>query len=131
VRRRLARVRMAVAGTSRPCSGACHEISHAIDELFPGLATHGQQVGVGMLFASFLRGDLATMGSAAGCLRHHGMPTDHRQLGLADAELVKAVLHAPSTRPDRFTVLEHLSLSEPQLVDTVAEFPDAVQEAMR
>jgi glycerol-1-phosphate dehydrogenase [NAD(P)+] len=38
---------MAVAGTSRPCSGACHEISHAIDELHPGRATHGQQVGVG------------------------------------------------------------------------------------
>ncbi len=27
---------MAAAGSSRPCSGACHEISHAIDALFPG-----------------------------------------------------------------------------------------------
>ena len=26
---------MAVAGSSRPCSGACHEISHAIDALYP------------------------------------------------------------------------------------------------
>ena len=31
----LSGIAMAVAGTSRPCSGACHEISHAIDRLYP------------------------------------------------------------------------------------------------
>ena len=48
---------MAAAGSSRPCSGACHEISHAIDALYPGKAAHGEQVAVGALFASFLRED--------------------------------------------------------------------------
>ncbi len=48
---------MAVAGSSRPCSGACHEISHAIDALYPTRARHGEQVAAGALFASFLRGD--------------------------------------------------------------------------
>lgn len=113
---------MAVAGTSRPCSGACHEISHAIDELFPDIATHGQQVGVGMLFASFLRGDHDTLAAASACLTHHGVPTDHRQLGLTDAEFVKAVLHAPATRPDRYTLLEHLALDEDELAGAVARF---------
>ena len=32
---------------SRPCSGACHEISHAIDALYPEPASHGEQVAVG------------------------------------------------------------------------------------
>ena len=41
---------MAVAGSSRPCSGACHEISHAIDALYPERASHGEQVAVGALF---------------------------------------------------------------------------------
>jgi glycerol-1-phosphate dehydrogenase [NAD(P)+] len=119
---------MAVAGTSRPCSGACHEISHAIDELFPGRASHGEQVGVGMLFATFLRGDTDTLAAAACCLAHHGMPLDHRQLHLSDAQLVEAVLHAPSTRPDRFTVLEHLALSRAQVEAAVAAFPSAVAD---
>ena len=48
---------MAVAGNSRPCSGADHEIAHAIDALHPGHGHHGEQVAVGALFASFLRDD--------------------------------------------------------------------------
>ena len=48
---------MAVAGSSRPCSGGDHEIMHAIDALFPGTANHGELAGVGALFSSFLRED--------------------------------------------------------------------------
>ena len=33
----LSGIAMSVAGTSRPCSGACHEIIHAVDVLFPGV----------------------------------------------------------------------------------------------
>jgi glycerol-1-phosphate dehydrogenase [NAD(P)+] len=47
-------VAMAVAGNSRPCSGACHETAHAIDALFPGTASHGEEVAVGSLFAAHL-----------------------------------------------------------------------------
>jgi glycerol dehydrogenase-like iron-containing ADH family enzyme len=64
-------------------------------------------------------------------LAHHGMPVDHHDLGLTDAEFVKAVLHAPDTRPDRFTVLEHLALSEVEVADAIAHFPDAVKEVLR
>ena len=35
---------MTTAGSSRPCSGADHEILHAIDHLFPGTARHGELV---------------------------------------------------------------------------------------
>ena len=38
------------AGTSRPCSGGCHEIIHAVDGLFPGASNHGELAGIGALF---------------------------------------------------------------------------------
>jgi glycerol-1-phosphate dehydrogenase [NAD(P)+] len=54
------------------------------------------------------------------------MPTDHRQLGLTDAQLVDAVLHAPSTRADRYTILEHLDLAPEEVRARVHAFVDAV-----
>ena len=38
---------MAVAGSSRPCSGGDHEIMHAIDQLYPGTGSHGELAGRG------------------------------------------------------------------------------------
>ena len=50
---------MATAGRSRPCSGGDHEILHAIDQLFPGTARHGELAGAARLFTRCLRGDAA------------------------------------------------------------------------
>jgi glycerol-1-phosphate dehydrogenase [NAD(P)+] len=115
---------MAAAGSSRPCSGACHEISHAIDALYPERATHGEQVAVGALFATFLRGD-ELLEALDAALRRNGVARLPADLGLADEEFVAAVAHAPSTRPERFTVLEHLALDEGQIRDHVQRFVDA------
>ena len=50
-------ISMSVAGDSRPASGACHEINHAFDLLFPKrAASHGEQCGLGAAFAMYLRG---------------------------------------------------------------------------
>jgi glycerol-1-phosphate dehydrogenase [NAD(P)+] len=112
---------MAAAGSSRPCSGACHEISHAIDALYPGRAAHGEQVAVGALFASFLRDD-AWVGELDATLRRHGVARLPADLGLSEEELAAAVALAPSTRPDRYTVLEHLELDDAEIADRVREF---------
>jgi len=117
---------MAVAGTSRPCSGACHEISHAIDQLYPGRATHGEQVAVGTMFAFALREDGAAVRRIGACLRHHGVATTPAELGLTDDELVKAIMAAPHTRPDRFTILEHLALDEAEIARRVRAMSDLV-----
>jgi glycerol-1-phosphate dehydrogenase [NAD(P)+] len=116
---------MALAGSSRPCSGACHEISHAIDALYPGRASHGEQVAVGALFASFLRGDqnLAALDAALSRYGAARLPAD---LGLSDEEFAAAVARAPSTRPDRFTILEHLDLGAEEIAGRVREFVDAL-----
>lgn len=103
---------MSAAGTSRPCSGACHEISHAIDHLYPGTASHGEQVGLGALFAMFLRGEFERVDELVETFRRHGLPTTPLELGIEPEQFIEAVLYGPATRPDRFTILEHLSLDE-------------------
>lgn len=111
----LSGVAMSVAGTSRPCSGACHEISHALDQLYLSRAAlHGEQVGMGAVFASRLRGDDGTADRIAACLARNRLPVVPAQVGLSTDEYVAAVLAAPATRPGRYTVLEHLGLSEEQ-----------------
>jgi glycerol-1-phosphate dehydrogenase [NAD(P)+] len=115
---------MTVAGSSRPCSGACHEISHALDALYPGRASHGEQVAVGALFASFLREDDLVEPLAAALARHQ-VPRVPRELGFSDEEFGAAVGHAPSTRPDRYTILEHLDLGEDEIRERVSRFAGA------
>jgi glycerol-1-phosphate dehydrogenase [NAD(P)+] len=116
---------MAAAGDSRPCSGSDHEILHAIDVLFPGAGNHGELAGVGALFAFFLRGDARTGSLLDACLRRHELPRLPADLGLSAEQFTEAVVLAPSTRPDRFTILEHLDLSSAAVRERVDAFVDA------
>jgi glycerol-1-phosphate dehydrogenase [NAD(P)+] len=111
---------MAVTGTSRPTSGACHEINHAINELFPKLAgQHGEQCGVGAVFATHLRGDREIAAEMAAMLTRHELPVTPGDLGLGIDQFVDAVAYAPQTRPGRFTILEHLDLTRSEIHDAV------------
>jgi glycerol-1-phosphate dehydrogenase [NAD(P)+] len=103
---------MATAGSSRPCSGSDHEILHAIDHLFPGTAQHGELAGAASLFTSFLRGNEAMVRAIDACLSRHGLPRTPEDLGLTREQFAEAVQYAPMTRPDRYTILEHLALDE-------------------
>ena len=105
---------MAAAGTSRPCSGACHEIAHAVDALYAGKGTHGEQVAVGALFACWLREDPLVEALDA-CLRRHSLPRLPGDLGLDEDQFAAVVQHAPSTRPERYTILEHLDMSPSEI----------------
>lgn len=123
----LSGVSMVVAGTSRPSSGGCHEISHAIDLLHPGRrAFHGEQVGLGAAFAWYLRGDLDRFHATVDCLHRHGLPVRPVDLGFSLEEFEAIVAYAPQTRPGRFTVLEELALTPPRIAAKVAAFNDHV-----
>jgi glycerol-1-phosphate dehydrogenase [NAD(P)+] len=104
---------MAAAGTSRPCSGAEHLISHALDGLLgEEAAMHGEQVALGTLVsaaahASPLHSTLADLYSQLGLPMH---PSD---LSITRADMVRAVQAAPGTRPDRYTILTEQDLSGP------------------
>jgi glycerol-1-phosphate dehydrogenase [NAD(P)+] len=113
---------MAVAGSSRPCSGGDHEILHAIDQLFPGAGNHGDLAGLGALFCAHLRGDGDQYDAVDACLRRHQLPRSPADIGLTPAQFGAAVALAPTTRPDRFTILEHLDLSSDDLTKRVDEF---------
>lgn len=113
---------MTVCGTSRPSSGACHEINHAIDHLFPGRAQHGEQCGVGASFATHLRGDRELAAEMAEVLTRHELPVTPSDLGLGIDQFVDAVTYAPQTRPGRFTILEHLNLSRSEIHDAVKDY---------
>jgi glycerol-1-phosphate dehydrogenase [NAD(P)+] len=117
---------MSVAGTSRPCSGACHEIVHAIDHLFQGTAPHGHLAGMGALFACFLREDFELMKQLSSCLKQHRLPRLPADVGLSDEEFAEAVLYAPHTRPGRYTILEHLSLDASATRAAVHDFTACV-----
>ena len=119
---------MAIAGNSRPCSGACHEIAHAIDAMHPGTSSHGAQVAVGMLFACYLRSD-RELDAIDACLRRYGAPRLPADLGLSEEEFTAAVLRAPSTRPGRYTILEHLAMDDEQTAERVAAFVRAFSPA--
>jgi glycerol-1-phosphate dehydrogenase [NAD(P)+] len=120
-------IAMSVSGDSRPSSGACHEISHALDLLYPKRAAlHGEQVGIGAAFAMFLRGAHEGSQLIADCLRRHGLPVLPGEIGFHDDEFVKAVEFAPQTRPGRFTILEHLNLDHDAIRDAFADYAKTV-----
>lgn len=117
---------MVIAGSSRPTSGGDHEIMHAVDQLFPGTSNHGELAGIGAAFCYYLRADEARFGQVVACLRGHDLPLTHGDIGLTADQFVEAVMLAPSTRPGRFTILEHLRLSESEIRDRVEGYVHAV-----
>jgi glycerol-1-phosphate dehydrogenase [NAD(P)+] len=117
---------MVIAGSSRPGSGGDHEILHAVDQLYPGTSNHGELAGIGAAFCFFLREDERRLALMSGCLHGHGLPVVPGDIGLTAEQFTEAVMLAPSTRPGRYTILEHLRLSEAEARDRVEEYVRAV-----
>ncbi|MGH3241514.1 MAG: iron-containing alcohol dehydrogenase family protein [Spirillospora sp.] len=121
---------MAFAGDSRPASGGDHEILHAIDQLFPGTANHGELAGIGAAFCYHLRA--THLGTGAGrleeilaCLGRHGLPRFPADIGLSVEQFAEAVEFAPRTRPGRYTILEFLGLDKGATLKAVEEYVQA------
>lgn len=100
----LSGIAMEIAGTSRPCSGSEHLISHALDHMEPGTASHGEQVAFGTLVATMLQGDDEQ--PIVEMLRSAGMTSAIDGFGLDPDRLVEVVKYGPTTRPGRYTVLD-------------------------
>lgn len=104
---------MAAAGTSRPCSGAEHLISHALDaQLGPSAALHGEQVALGSLIAAAAH-DSPLLPILQRLFARLALPVCPKDLGVSHAQVVDAVLAAPSLRPDRWTILSDERFRDP------------------
>lgn len=102
-------VSMAVAGSSRPASGAEHLFGHAIDRLSPG-PMHGETVGVGSILMMHLHGgDWEEIRDA---LAEIGAPTTGKALGVEPKKLIKALTTCHTIRPDRYTILGESGLTK-------------------
>jgi glycerol-1-phosphate dehydrogenase [NAD(P)+] len=96
-------ISMAVAGSSRPTSGAEHMFSHILDKIAPGKALHGEQCGVGSIMMMYLHGGDWHRIHAA--LQMIGAPTTAKELGVSSEQLIEALVHAHEIRKDRYTIL--------------------------
>ncbi|MCL6432397.1 MAG: iron-containing alcohol dehydrogenase, partial [Anaerolineae bacterium] len=122
-------VAMTIAGSSRPCSGSEHLISHAIDTVFGGRALHGEQVAVGTVAALAIQGRPDEARRLAMIYRRLGLPTSHIDIGLTDAEFLAALREAPRTRPGRYTVLDRLLDTRQVAQDVLSTLKEAVGDA--
>ena len=113
---------MTFAGSSRPCSGACHEISHALDAYHGSPGLHGAQVAFGARFATWLRGERQLLAALDHALVVNQLPRRPEDLGIDRDIFVQAVVEAPRTRPDRFTILEHLDPSPARVEELVDDY---------
>jgi glycerol-1-phosphate dehydrogenase [NAD(P)+] len=96
-------VAMSVAGSSRPCSGSEHLFSHALDRAAATPSLHGEQCGVGAIMMMYLHGgDWKRLRSA---LHTIGAPVTARELGVADDEVIEALVQAHRIREERYTIL--------------------------
>lgn len=109
---------MCLVGSSRPASGSEHKISHSMDHLFPGRdILHGEQVGIATLFSMFLQKN-KYLPSVIKLYRRIKFPIKMSYLKVSTAQFVRAILEAKKFRPWRYTILEHLSLSEKSIKNT-------------
>jgi len=100
-----------IAGSSRPCSGAEHLFSHAVEYVAgPSYGLHGERVGLGTIMMAKLHG--LDWEEIAATLDKVGAPTKAKQIGLTDEHVVKALTSAQSLRPDRYTILSKIKLDE-------------------
>ncbi len=102
-------VSMAVAGSSRPASGAEHLFGHAIDRISPG-PMHGETVGVGTILMMHLHGgDWQTIRDA---LHEIGAPTTAKELGVPPKKMLEALTTCHLLRKERYTILGESGLTK-------------------
>ena len=99
-----------IAGSSRPCSGAEHLFSHAVDKLEPGIGLHGEKCGIGTILISKLQGQ--NWKQIVKTLKNVGAPTTAKEIGLKPQVLAKALIIAQSLRPERYTILSEVDMTE-------------------
>ncbi len=96
-------IAMEIAGSSHPCSGAEHLISHALDKILARPLPHGIQVGVATIFTQCLRNN--SWGRIKEFYQRIDFPLSPVEVGIGKKEFLEACLLGPKLRRDRWTIL--------------------------
>ena len=99
-----------IAGSSRPCSGAEHLFSHALDKIAPGKGLHGEKCGLGAIMITKLQGQ--DWKKIVKTLKDIGAPTTAKQIGLNEEQIIDALMIAQDLRPERYTILKEIEMTE-------------------
>jgi glycerol-1-phosphate dehydrogenase [NAD(P)+] len=100
-----------IAGSSRPCSGAEHLFSHAIEYIIgQNYGLHGERVGIGTIMMAKLHN--VDWEVIVETLERVGAPTKAKQIRLNEQQIVISLLAAQSLRPDRYTILSKANLNK-------------------
>lgn len=105
-------IAMNLAGSSRPCSGSEHLISHAMDKLDKNIP-HGIQVGVSTIISTYLHGE--NQNKIIEFLQLFNLPTTLEEIGINYDEYKYIMKNAKQTRPGRYTILDEIDLSDDNL----------------
>jgi len=104
-----------IAGSSRPCSGAEHLFSHALDRLAPGVGLHGEKCGIGAIMMAKLQGQ--DWKKIIKTLKNVGAPTTAKKIGLKPDTLAKALTIAQDLRPERYTILKEVDMTSKKAIE--------------
>src|ERR671924_734818 len=100
-----------IAGSSRPCSGAEHLFSHALEYIAgQNCGLHGERVGIGTIIMAKLHN--LDWKQITKTLKEIGAPTTAQEISINECDAVKALLLAQSLRPERYTILKKVSLDD-------------------
>lgn len=110
---------MTVAGSSRPCSGSEHLISHAFDAGGAGAGLHGEQVALGALLAARFYGGTAER--VVDLIARIGAPRSPSDIGIGHADAMRAVTVAATVRPGRRSRLAAALAADEDFVMAEAE----------
>ncbi len=99
-----------IAGSSRPCSGAEHLFSHALDKIAPGIGLHGEKCGIGSIMMAKLQGQ--DWKKIVKTLKDVGAPTTAKEIGLEPDMIIEALMIAQGLRPERYTILKEIKMSK-------------------
>ena len=94
---------ISIAGSSRPASGSEHMFSHALDKILDKPALHGEQCGIGTILMMYLYG--GDWKFIRDSIKAVGAPINAKQIGIAEEDIIEALVMANEIRPERYTIL--------------------------
>lgn len=116
---------MDIAGNSRPCSGSEHLFSHSLDEHYNINVPHGLKVALGTITSCIFQE--RSYEPIVAFLKRYDVDVSPGKLGISKKIFIDAWMKAQATRPDRFSVLNTIELSEEYLKKTYEEILEVLK----